>query len=72
MISALNNKIVSPRIAYDEHVIDIAMEKATYLKAYISGAMYETEESAKIHAPVQAQNAEAIIAACVASKEGQE
>ena len=42
----------------------IAKERATYLKTYLEGGMYTTEEAARKAIPVQIENAQAIINAC--------
>ena len=42
----------------------IAKERATYLKSYLSGDMWLTEEAAKANIQPQIDNAQAIIDAC--------
>lgn len=64
IMTSLNTAFLMPKIGTMETAIAVANERASYLKKYLEGSMYTTEESARIHAPVQAKNAEAIIEAC--------
>ena len=42
----------------------VANERAVYLKSYLSGSMWPTEELVKEHLQPQIDNAQAIIDAC--------
>ena len=47
-----------------ERVRYVANERATYLKSYLSGDMWLTEEAAKANIQPQIDNAQAILDAC--------
>lgn len=47
-----------------ENLKFIAKERALYLKAYLNGSMWDTEEDAKANLQPQIDNAQAIIDAC--------
>ena len=52
VIGAINNMELATRIAH---------ERATYLKCYLEGKMYENEEAAKQCVGIQIENAQAIL-----------
>lgn len=72
LLITLNNAFLVPRIMDAEHAINVACEHAMYLKAYCEGGMYTTEEDAKLHAPVQAKNAEKIMNVCNNYRKGKD
>lgn len=63
-VNELNKEFVYPDIKHMEHGIEIIRERALYLKTYIEGDMYTTEETAKECAPLQAGHAQKIINIC--------
>lgn len=56
--------IIDYEIRILESTKSVAMERAIYLKQYLSGDMWPTEEIAKNHVQPQINNAQAIIDAC--------
>lgn len=64
MIKTLNDMYLTPTIASNEHAISISKERALYLKTYLSGDMYTTEEAAIKHLPLQLGHAEEIYKQC--------
>lgn len=63
MISNLNN-ILDNKIYNLECVKHVANERANYLKTYLNGDMWATEEAARANLQPQINNAQAIIDAC--------
>lgn len=59
-IERLNRSEID-KIAEMERGIDVAHERATYLKCYLEGKMYESEEVAKQCVDLQIENAKAIL-----------
>ena len=55
------NRSEIDKIAEIERANRIAHERATYLKCYLEGKMYENEEAAKQCVGMQIQNAKAIL-----------
>ena len=49
------------KLHHYERAMDLAYEKATYLKAYLQGKMWKDEASAKANVGQQINNVEAII-----------
>ena len=45
-------------------IAEVAEERATWLKAYLEGRMFTSEEAAREHLPMQVKNAEAILDKC--------
>ena len=65
------NSLITSLTKYNGELINalevikgIANERAYYLKTYLEGKMYTTEEAAIKHLPVQIENANAIVCAC--------
>ena len=58
------NDILSQKVRGLNRAKYIAKERATYLKAYLSGELWLTEEAAKENVQPQIDNAQAIIDAC--------
>lgn len=65
------NSLIASLTKYNGELINalevikgIASERAYYLKTYLEGKMYTTDEAAVKHLPVQIENADAIIGAC--------
>lgn len=63
MISNLNNYL-DYKINKLEHVQHVSYERASYLKTYLNGDMWATEEAARANLQPQIDNAQAIIDAC--------
>lgn len=63
MISNLNDYL-DYKINKLEQVQCIAHERANYLKTYLNGDMWATEEAARVNLQPQIDNAQAIIDAC--------
>ena len=63
MISNLNN-CLDYKINKLEHVQYVACERANYIKTYLNGDMWATEEAARANLQPQIDNAQAIIDAC--------
>lgn len=59
-IQELNNMLYTKQINA-ERAIGVTLERATYIKRYLEGNMYTSEEAAKAHVDVQIANAQAII-----------
>lgn len=55
------NKFLSARISEMENATRVAHERATYLKCYLEGKMYDSEEVAKQCVDIQIENAKAIL-----------
>ena len=55
------NKHISAKIDEVERAARIAHERATYLKCYLEGKMYESEEVARECVGLQIENAKAIL-----------
>lgn len=55
------NRSELDKIAEIEHATRIAHERATYLKCYLEGNMYESEEVARQCVDMQIENAKAIL-----------
>ena len=60
-IQMLNRDPMLDKIAKLEKVNRIANERATYLKCYLEGKMYESEEVARECVDLQIENAKAIL-----------
>ena len=58
------NKFLEWRVDDLDKARFVAHERATYLKKYLSGDMWQTEEIAKTYLQPQIDNAQAIIDAC--------
>lgn len=63
MICNLNN-VLENKIYNLESAKHIAYERASYLKTYLSGDMWATEEAARANLQPQIDNAQEIIDAC--------
>lgn len=57
----LINKHLSAKISEMENSIRVAHERATYLKCYLEGNMYDSEETARQCVGIQIENAKAIL-----------
>lgn len=68
MILTLNTTFLKRKIEVAESAIAIASERAMYLKKYLDGDMYTTEDAARKAVHLQSKNAEEIIKACKKSK----
>lgn len=55
------HKLLQEEIDKNEMVVRVAHERATYLKCYLEGKMYENEEVAKQCVDLQIENAKAIL-----------
>ena len=60
-LEQLINKHLSAKISEAERATRIARERATYLKCYLEGKMYESEEVARQCVDLQIENAKAIL-----------
>lgn len=58
------NNVLEAKIEDMNRANYIAYERATYLKSYLDGSMWRTEEDAFRNLPRQIDNAQAIINAC--------
>lgn len=58
------NNVLEAKIKDLNRANSIAYERATYLKSYLDGSMWRTEEDAFKNLPRQIDNAQAIINAC--------
>lgn len=58
------NHILKMKTEQLENTQRISYERASYLRAYLSGDMWTTEESARANLQPQIDNAQAIIDAC--------
>lgn len=63
IITRLQN-IATRKVADLELIADVAEERATYLKKYLSGELYTTEEAAREHLPLQLGHANDILLEC--------
>ena len=63
MIDMLNH-LLKERAEQLENTQRIAYERANYIKTYLSGDMWATEEAARANLQPQIDNAQAIIDAC--------
>lgn len=63
MISNLND-CLDYKINKLEHAQYVAYERASYIKTYLNGDMWATEEAARANLQPQIDNAQAIIDAC--------
>lgn len=64
MIKELNNSFLEPKLEEKELATRVSAEKALYLKMYLEGDMYTTEEAARKHLPLHIGHAEEIIKQC--------
>ena len=64
LIKMLNNDFLSERIHQLEHACDVSKERAIYLRKYLDGTLYKTEEAAMLAREAQIANAEAIVKVC--------
>lgn len=64
LIASLNEDYLYHKINDLENIKCISKERAFYLKTFLEGKMYTTEEEAIRHIPIQINHAEAIIDAC--------
>lgn len=55
------NLLLANKINNIENATRVAHERATYLKCYLEGKMYENEEAAKQCVGIQIENAQAIL-----------
>jgi hypothetical protein len=55
------NRSEIDKIAEIERGVKVAHERATYLKCYLEGKMYENEEAARQCVDIQIENANAIL-----------
>jgi hypothetical protein len=55
------HKLLKEEIDKNEMVVRVAHERATYLKCYLEGKMYESEEVARECVGLQIENAKAIL-----------
>lgn len=58
---AMLHKLLVEEIDRNEIVVRVAHERATYLKCYLEGKMYENEEAARECVDIQIENAKAIL-----------
>ena len=63
-MDSVSKDVLRPKLLGLEQARAISAERALYLKTYLDGNMYTSEEAAIKHVPVQAKNAQAIIDAC--------
>lgn len=63
IIQTLSRALVL-KVADLELIADVAEERATYLKKYLSGELYTSEEAAKAHLPIQLGHANDILLEC--------
>lgn len=64
MIKELNTSFLETKIEELELATRVSAERALYLKTYLEGNMYTTEEAAKKHLPIQIGHTEEIIKQC--------
>lgn len=57
LIEKLQHFALRPRITKSEEALVTATERALYVKQYLEGRLYTTEEAAKNHIEIQRQNA---------------
>lgn len=58
------NNVLEAKIKDMSRANYIAYERATYLKSYLDGSMWKTEEAAKANVQPQIENAQTIIDVC--------
>lgn len=63
-MDSVSKDVLHPKLIGLERARAVSSERALYLKTYLDGNMYTSEEAAIKHVPVQAKNAQAIIDAC--------
>lgn len=68
-VEHINSVATRGKVRQLERIAAISRERATYLKCYLSGNMYETEQAAKANVDIQISNAQAILDACKGAKE---
>lgn len=64
MIDDLDIMYLRPRVIKDGQDLFLANERAGYLKRYLEGKMYVSEEAAKQYVDIQIEHAETIVNAC--------
>lgn len=64
IVTKLQHTYLQDKILDAENVISISKERSLYLKTYLEGNMYTTEEAAIEHLPIQIKHAEEILNQC--------
>lgn len=64
IVSKISNVYIQNKILDAENAINVAKERGLYLKTYLKGDMYITEDAAKRNLPAQIKNAEEILKYC--------
>jgi hypothetical protein len=68
LVERLNSIFMKGKIRQLDNVKSVAYERATYLKRYLDGKMYNDEQTAKANVEVQRNNAQFIIDVCKRAK----